>query len=49
MKIYCVVYTICGTHYRYRCQARNAREAKKYCRECMGCKNGDIVEAYIEK
>lgn len=49
MKIYCVVYLVCGIHYRFRCSANNARDAKKQCIECMGCNRKDIVEAYIDE
>jgi hypothetical protein len=45
---YVVVYLVCGTHYRYRCIAKTAREAKKLCIENMGCKAKDIIEAYLE-
>lgn len=48
MKNYCVVYLVCGTHYRYRCSAKNVREAKRQCINCMGCDKQDIVEVYTE-
>lgn len=48
MKNYVVVYLIHGTHYRYRCTAKTAREAKKMCCEYMGCKASAIIEAYLE-
>ena len=47
MNTYCVVYMVCGTHYRYRCNANNKREARKFCAEHMGVKYSDIV--LIEK
>jgi len=43
MKCYCVVYMVCGTHYRYRCSAENKRDARKMCREYMGVSNSKIV------
>lgn len=48
MKRYVVVYVVCGTHYRYRCYAENARQAKRFCRDNMGVGKHDIVETYIE-
>ena len=49
MKFYCVVYLSCGgIHYRFRCTARNKREAKKFCIDCLAVKSKDIVEVYEE-
>lgn len=48
MKHYCVVYKAYGTHYRYRCVAGNVTEAKKYCKENMGCLSKEIIEVYEE-
>lgn len=48
-KNYCVVYLSCGgIHYRFRCTARNKREAKKFCIDCLAVKSKDIVEIYEE-
>lgn len=48
-KHYCVVYLSEGRmHYRFRCYAVSSRQAKKYCRECMGVDNEHIVEVYQE-
>lgn len=46
---YVVVYLVCGTHYRYRCIAKNKREAEKECRENMGVEKEDIVETYMDE
>lgn len=46
--LYCVVYKICGIHHRYRCFAKNAREARRFCRNAMNVKDKDIVEIYTE-
>lgn len=35
MKCYCVVYMVCGSIYRYRCTAKNKRDAIKQCYENM--------------
>lgn len=49
MELYVVVYlSEGGMHYRYRCTARNKSEAKKMCREALGVKSKNIVEAYKE-
>ena len=49
MELYVVVYlSEGGMHYRYRCAARNKREAKRMCREALGIKSKDIIEAYTE-
>ncbi len=48
MKTYCVVYKVTGIYYRYRCNAKNKREAKKLCCEYMGVSKADIEEAYEE-
>lgn len=48
MKLYCVVYLVCGTHYRYRCSAQNKKEARKMCHDAMGCRYKDIVDIYEE-
>lgn len=45
---YCVVYTVCGTFYRYRCYCHNAREAKKECQLFAQVPYREIVEAYRE-
>lgn len=47
-KLYCVVYTVCGTFYRYRCFANNAREAKRECHIFAQVPYRNIVEAYKE-
>lgn len=49
MKHYCVVYKVYGIHYIYRCIAENVTEAKKFCKENMGCLNKEIVEVYEEQ
>lgn len=49
MRAFCVVYKIYGIYYRYRCYAKNAREAKKMCCECMGVGKTDIEEVYVEE
>lgn len=48
MKRYVVVYMVCGIHYRYRCSAKNKREAEKSCIEMMGVTKKDIKETYEE-
>ena len=48
MKTYCVVYRVYGIYYRYRCNAKNARQAKLMCCEYMGVERTDIEEAYEE-
>ena len=48
MKIFCVVYLVFGIHYRFRCRAKTAREAKKMCCDAMGCTRKDVVDAYEE-
>ena len=48
MKRYCVVYIVFGIHYRYRCSAKNKREARKYCREAMGITDRQIVDVEEE-
>ena len=45
---YCVVYVVCGIHYRYRCCADNKRQARRECHEAMGVKYADIVDCYEE-
>lgn len=45
---YCVVYLVCGVHYRYRCKARNKQNARKMCKETIGIEYKDIVEVYRE-
>lgn len=49
LNTYVVVYLVCGTHYRYRCIAKNKREAEKECKEMMGIKKEDIVETYMDE
>lgn len=46
MKSYCVVYLVCGVHYRFRGYYNTKSEAKKDCVKAMGIKSKDIVEAY---
>lgn len=48
MKFYCVVYLVDGIHYRYRCYAKNKKEARKMCTKDMLVKRKDIVEVYEE-
>jgi len=48
LKPYCVVYVVCGIHYHYRCRAVSSRQAKRYCRECMGVDNEHITDVYLE-
>lgn len=49
-KEYVVVYLSAGgMHYRFRCTAKNTRQAKKICRECIGVSNKDITEVYIDE
>ncbi len=49
MKNYCVVYLSAGgMHYRFRCVAKNATEAKKICRQSLGISNKDITDVYEE-
>lgn len=48
MKRYCVVYMVCGMHYRFRGYYSNKREARRDCREATGISNRDIVEIYEE-
>ena len=49
MKNYVVVYlSDSGMHERFRCTARNVRQAKRYCRECMGVDNEQITDVYLE-
>lgn len=48
MKAYCVVYTVCGIHYRFRCYAENRRAARRACKEAMLITSKDIVEVYEE-
>ena len=46
-KEYIVVYLSAGgMHYNFRCYAKNSRQAKKECRECMGVSNEDITDVY---
>lgn len=47
MNTYCVVYLICETHYRYRCNADDKKQARRLCMQHMGVKSTDIVS--IEK
>ena len=50
MKQYCVVYmSPYLMHERFRCSAKNKRDAKKQCVECMGVEAKDIVEVEEEK
>ncbi|MEE3344370.1 MAG: hypothetical protein VZS44_09790 [Bacilli bacterium] len=49
-KRYCVVYlSEGGMHYRYRCYAKNKREAKKACVNSLGVPYANIVEVEIEE
>ncbi len=48
MKRYCVVYKVCGIHYRFRCYAKNKTVARKECKEAMLLSCKDIVEVYEE-
>lgn len=48
MKHYVVTYLAAGMHYRFRCSAKNKRDAKKQCCECMFCCPSDIVEVEEE-
>ena len=46
-KEYIVVYLSAGgMHYNFRCVAKDKRQAKKECRECMGVSNEDITDVY---
>ena len=50
MKLYCVVYlSPGGIHYRYRCSAKNKREAREMCRKEMFCSDADITDVYEEQ
>ena len=49
-KKYCVVYLSAGgMHYRFRCCAYTAREARKECHNAMGVRYADITEVYREE
>ena len=48
MKTYCVVYRVYGIYYRFRCCAKNKKQARLECRDAMWCKDKDIVEVYEE-
>ena len=49
MKYYCVVYlSPGGIHYRYRCYAASATEAKRMCRENVGIAYADMIEVCEE-
>lgn len=49
MKMYCVVYTLYGIHYRFRGYYKSKIEARRDCRETMGIKNKNIIEVYEEE
>ena len=49
MKRYCVVYIVCGIHYRYRCYATSKRDAKRMCKEDLNLSYKDIDEVYEEE
>ena len=44
---YCVVYKVCGMHYRYRCVTSSKQKAKSLCKKIMG-KEVEIIEIYTE-
>lgn len=46
--IFCVVYMVDGIHYRFRCSAKNKREARQECTKAMGARYKDIVEVINE-
>lgn len=48
MKRYVVVYIVDGIYYRYRCYAKNKREAVNACIETMGVTSKNIQETYEE-
>ena len=49
-KEYIVVYLSAGgMHYNFRCYAKNSRQARKECRECMGVSNEDITDIYVNE
>lgn len=49
LRQYCVVYlSPGGIHYRYRCSAKNKREAREMCRKEMFCSDVDITDVYEE-
>ena len=49
MKLYIVVYLSAGgMHYRYRCSAKDKREARKMCRHALGITDKEIVEVEEE-
>ncbi len=48
MKKYVVVYIVNGIHYRYRCYAKNKRDAENACIEMMGVAKKNIRETYEE-
>lgn len=47
-KDYCVVYVVCGIHYRFRVCAENKKQARKRCHDAMGVRYADITEVYEE-
>lgn len=49
MKLYCVVYRVCGIYYRYRCSAKTKAQARKFCKEDLNLTSNDIVEAEEER
>lgn len=49
MKRYCVIYlSPGGMHYRFRCGAKDKREARKICKLALGIADSDIVEVEVE-
>lgn len=49
MKRYVVVYiSPGGMHYRYRCIAKDKKDAKRQCKNSMGADKKDIVDVYKE-
>ena len=48
-KIYCVVYLYYGFYERFRCSAKNAREARKECIQSLGITNKEIKEVYVDE
>lgn len=47
IKSYCVIYMVDGLTYRYRCFAKNKRDAKKQCKDNMPAFD-KIIEVYEE-
>ena len=46
---YCVTYlSPGGIHYRFRCVARDKRQARKICRDHAGIADRDIVDVVLE-